>query len=288
MTTIGGPVTCSASSLEDGEPLAGTATVASDWLLVEARIAWGRDAVVDSGLAGSVQDALAAFSGKVLLVRRPERRGGFTVVRAHSEESGGWATRQATGSLGDLPETDFEAGEAVSGPIFLVCAHGRRDACCARLGLPLFDALNSQLLPTHLWQSSHLGGHRFAPNVVVLPYGIQLGRVPLERAADVVDLVTAGRIPLDIYRGRTIYAPHVQAAEIAARSITGADGIGDLRLVADDDGRVTFATPAGDLTIRVEQRPGPLLPASCGADPEPTIAWAAALESAAGMVRQRS
>ena len=70
--------------------------------------------------------------------------------------------------------------------------------------------------------------------------------------------VTAGRIPLDLYRGRTIYAPPVQAAEIAVRSITGADGIGDLRLVAHDDDLVTFATPAGDLTVRVEQRPGPL------------------------------
>jgi hypothetical protein len=285
MTTITEPVTCSASSLEVGEPLAGTATVASDWLLVEARMAWGRDAVVDSDLAGDVQDALAAFSGKVLLVRRPERRGGgVTVIRARAEESGGSATRQAAGSLGNLARTDFEAGEALSGPIFLVCAHGRRDACCARLGPPLFDALNAQLLPTHLWQASHLGGHRFAPNVVVLPYGIQLGRIPLERAADVVDLVTAGRIPLDHYRGRTIYAPHVQAAEIAVRSITGADGIGALRLVADDAGRVTFATPAGDLTIRVQQRPGPRVPASCGAEPEPTIAWTASLESAAGVV----
>jgi hypothetical protein len=284
MTTTAGQETCAAASLAGGEPLAGTATVASDWLLVEARGAWGRDAVADSGLAGDVQDALAAFPGKVLLVRRPERRGGVTVIRARSEESGGSAIRQETGSLGELPAIDFEAGEDVAGPIFLVCAHGRRDACCARLGLPLFDALNSQLLPTHLWQSSHLGGHRFAPNVVVLPYGIQLGRIPLERAADVVDLLTAGRIPLDLYRGRTIYAPHVQAAEIAVRSITGAVGIGDLRLVGDDDGRVTFATRAGELTVRVEQRPGPLVPASCGAEPEPTIAWAVSMESAAGVV----
>ena len=53
----------------------------------------------------------------------------------------------------------------------------------------------------------------------------------------------------------------MQAAEIAVRSLTGADGIGDLRLVAHDDDLVTFATPAGDLTVRVEQRPGPLVPA---------------------------
>ncbi len=283
MTSTAGTVTCAASSLAGGEPLAGTATVASSWLLVEARGAWGRDAVVDSGLAADVQAALAAFSGKVLLVRRPERRGRVTIIRARSEESGGSATRQEIGSLADLPATDLEAGDDVAGPIVLVCAHGRRDACCARLGLPLFEALNAQLLPTHLWQSSHLGGHRFAPNVVVLPYGIQLGRIPLERAADVVGLVTAGRIPLDLYRGRTIYAPQVQAAEIAVRSLTGADGIGDLRLVAHDDDRVTFATPAGDLTVRVEQRPGPLIPASCGAEPEPTVEWVASLESAAGV-----
>ena len=61
------------------------------------------------------------------------------------------------------------------------------------------------------------------------------------------------------------------------------DGIGDLRLVAHDDDRVTFATPAGDLTVRVEQRPGPLVPASCGAEPEPTVEWVASLESAAGV-----
>jgi hypothetical protein len=282
MTAAALQETCAASSLAAGEPLAGTATVASDWLLVEARGAWGRDAVVDSGLSAAVQEALAAFSGKVLLVRRPERRGGVTVIRACSEESGGSATRQEVGSLADLQEADFEAGDQVAGPIVLVCAHGRRDACCARLGAPLFEALNAQLLPTHLWQSSHLGGHRFAPNVVVLPYGIQLGRIPLERAAEVVGLVTAGRIPLDLYRGRTIYPPPVQAAEIAVRSLTGADGIGDLRLLAQEDDRITFVTPAGELTARVEQRAGPLVPASCGAEPEPTIEWAASLEPAGG------
>jgi hypothetical protein len=115
----------------------------------------------------------------------------------------------------------------------------------------------------------------------VLPYGIQLGRIPLARAAEIVDLVKAGRIPLDLYRGRTIYAPRVQAAELAVRSLTGADGIGDLRLVTHDDDLVTFATPAGELTVRVEQRPGPLVPPSCGAEPEPTVEWATSLESAA-------
>ena len=70
--------------------------------------------------------------------------------------------------------------------------------------------------------------------------------------------------------GTLIYArTSTRDAEIAVRAISGADGIGDLRLVAHDNDLVTFATPTGDLVIRVEQRPGPPVPASCGAEPEP-------------------
>lgn len=102
MTAVGVQETCAASSLAAGEPLAGTATAGSDWLLVEARRAWGRDAVVDSGLSAEVEKALTAFPGKVVLVRRPDRRGAVSIVRVRSEESGGSATRQEIGSLDDI------------------------------------------------------------------------------------------------------------------------------------------------------------------------------------------
>ena len=90
-----------------------------------------------------------------------------------------------------------------------------------------------------------------------------------------VALLEAGRIPLDLYRGRTIYSAPVQAAEIAVRAATGLDAITDLRLVEHEGDRVTFATPAGERVVRVEQRPGPLVPPSCGTDPEPTSSWLA-------------
>jgi len=272
---------CSESSLTAGEPLAGTAAVATSWLLVEVRGAWGRDAVADSGLTGPVQSVLAGFPGKALLVRRPDRRGGVSLVHARAGEGGGTAVGLELGSLEELPAVTLEEGAPIAGPIFLVCAHGRRDPCCARLGGPFYEALASELPPGRLWQSSHLGGHRFAPNVLVLPDGIQLGRIPVERAREVVDLLTRGRIPLDLYRGRTIYAAPVQAAEILIRSATGCDGVADLRLVSHVAGRVTFSTPAGELATRVVERPGPVVPVSCGAEPEPTTTWVASLESAA-------
>jgi hypothetical protein len=88
VTTVAEQVPSAASSLAGAESLTRTATVASSWLLVEVRGAWGRDAVVDSGLAPEIQEAVGAFPGKVLLVRRPDWRGGPTIIRARSEESG--------------------------------------------------------------------------------------------------------------------------------------------------------------------------------------------------------
>lgn len=273
--------TCSGASLAAGEPLAGTATWGTSWLLVEVRGAWGRDAVADSGLPPTVRMALDAFPGKVILVRRPDRRRGVTVIRATIAEGGGTAVRQELDSLDELPEADLEKGGPAAGLIVLVCAHGRRDACCARLGPPLFEALASHVAPERLWQASHLGGHRFAPNVLVLPLGVQLGRIPVERAHEVVEMLARDRIPLDLYRGRTLYAPPVQAAELAVRSLTGYDGLADLRLVSYEGDLVLFSTPAGELTARVEERLGPVVPVSCGADPEPTAGWVASIESGA-------
>ena len=270
--------TCSAASLAAGEPLEGTATGGTSWLLVEVRGAWGRDAIVDSGLPLDVRDALGSFPGKVILIRRPDRRHGATVVRARVEEAGGTIVRQVLGSLAELPAADLEqTGEPIGGSVVLVCAHGRRDSCCARLGLPLFEALPLHVAPDRLWQASHLGGHRFAPNVLVLPEGVQLGRIPVERADEVGLLVADGRLPLDLYRGRTLYAPPVQAAEIAVRSATGYDRLTDLRFVCHEGDLVRFATPTGEHVARVEERPGPVVSASCGAEPEQTVGWLASL-----------
>ena len=272
---------CADASLAAGEPLGATATEGAEWLLVEVRGAWGRDAVADTALPAEVGAHLAAFDGKVVLVRRPDRRAGVTLIRVTVGELGGTAARLELDSLDELPGVDPGRGEPFVGPVVLVCAHGRRDACCARLGVPLYDALVPHLAPDRLWQASHLGGHRFAPNVVWLPAGVQLGRVPPERAPEVAGLLAEGRIPLDLYRGRTIYAPPVQAAEILVRSVTGCDGVGDLRLRGQEADHVTFATPSGELAVRVEQRPGPPVPQSCGAEPEQAARWSARLESSA-------
>ncbi len=273
--------TCAGASLAAGEPLAATATEGSEWLLVEVRGAWGRDALADTELPEGVRSTLEGFPGKVVFIRRPHRRSGVVVLQATSREQDGIVTRRELSALDQITGLDLEGGDPVAGPVVLVCGHGRRDACCARLGVPLFDGLQRQSPGDGVWLSSHQGGHRFAPNLLVLPLGIQLGRVPLERAGEVLELLGTERIPLDLYRGRTIYPPPVQAAEILARTVTGCDGVFDLQLVSTEDDLVTFATAAGELTARVERQSGPPVPASCGVGPESAPLWVARLESAA-------
>ena len=258
--------TCAESSLAAGEPLAGTATRAERWLLVETRGAWERD-VSETELAADVRAVADEFEGRVLMIRRPDRRDGEPAVFvAETSEHGGTLRRLTT-------IDDPTGGELLSDPLVLVCCHGRRDACCARFGPSVFDALDARLPPDRLWQSSHLGGHRFAANVLVLPAGVLLGRVTPADAARIAAAIAVGMIPLDRYRGRTIHAPEAQAADAAARERYGLTRLGDARVLSAQDGRVRLATSVGELDVGVDVEDGPPLSESCGKEPAPSIRY---------------
>jgi hypothetical protein len=90
----------------------------------------------------------------------------------------------------------------------------------------------SAVAPDQVWQSSHLGGHRFAATAVCLPGGFQYGRL---RAADGPDLLRAHErkelYDLDKYRGCTAFSAPVQAAAVAARRQEEVTGVGALELL---------------------------------------------------------
>jgi hypothetical protein len=272
-------MSCSTLSLAVGEALAGSATVASRWLVVEVGGAWGRDVVGDTELPAAVRERLETWvqsedGSRVLFVRRPARRGPkATVLTARSNEEGGELRRLRLPSLEALPEANLDAGERLDGPLVLVCVHGRRDPCCARLGVPVYDALAAEVAGELLWQSSHQGGHRFAANVLALPAGISLGRVAPDSASGVATELRAGRIPLEHFRGRTIHPPPAQAAEAAVRSRLGLRELLDVRVLEVDSSRVVLQTPDGLLDVVVEAREGPVRPESCAAEPVPATAY---------------
>jgi hypothetical protein len=268
---------CADLSQAAGEQLGATATTAECWLLVEVSGTWPRDVSDEGALPEGARKAVSGWlartpRSRLQFVRRPAPAGTHPlafVVRA--EETVAEARRIELTDHENLARTDIDRdGEVVGRPLVLVCGHGTRDACCARRGTAVFGALADTLPPEDLWISSHQGGHRFAANVLILPLGLQFGRVEPDEAPSLVAGALAGTIELARYRGRTCYTQEEQAAERAVREATNLDGVLDLRLTGSEGPLVRFRTREGsEYAAVVEEVEGPTIPASCGADPEP-------------------
>jgi hypothetical protein len=100
-------------------------------------------------------------------------------------------------AAGSAPSFGSPAGE----PVFLVCTHAQRSLCCSRYGVPLARALAVRH-PGQVWETTHVGGHRFAANLVILPHGLFYGPVGLETATAAIGAYQRGAVALDRYRGR--------------------------------------------------------------------------------------
>lgn len=165
-----------------------------------------------------------------------------------------------------LSSGGFPAGSTYEQSIYLVCTNGKRDQCCAKYGLDVYNHLAEYQHRVEdpaetVWQTSHVGGHRFAANVVVLPHGIYFGRLTGGEARILMDAYQSGEILLDKYRGRACYPPAVQAGEYFLRKHTGEVHIGAYRHtrteeIASDQWSLEFASvPEGQayrLVIRSE------------------------------------
>ncbi len=280
---------CSAASRELDEPMAGTASTVRTFLLLEAAGPWGVDAVrdcrIDEEVRGLLLDLQHHHRVRPLLVRRHGRSvaGPRRLFVARADRVHPWAETTVLDdvrALLDLDLTGLAEGRSPGlaphrDPLFLVCTHGRHDACCAEQGRPLAAAM-SQVAPEETWEVSHIGGDRFAGNLLVLPGGLYYGRLTPPEAASFVATHRAGRLDLAHFRGRSSYPFAVQAAEAQLRRRTGEDADTAVRLQgARREGTLTravFASDAGRWEVRVRTEPGELRPLTCrAASPSPGL-----------------
>ncbi|CAM5356493.1 MULTISPECIES: sucrase ferredoxin [Streptomyces] len=233
--------TCSTLSRALDEPVEGTAATARTWLLLEQPGPWGAKALTSSHLDPSLGRALeAAAKGtgvRVALIRRPGRHADSRmpatrrVYVAHTVPGNVWLHSATTTDPARLLDLDLPAlgrGEAASfgavlggephdgDPLALVCTNGKRDRCCALLGRPLAAELASSGVEG-VWEVTHLGGHRFSPTVLVLPYGYAYGRAQAHAVKEVLHGVREGRIVTEGCRGGSAWERPGQAAELAVR-----------------------------------------------------------------------
>jgi hypothetical protein len=106
-----------------------------------------------------------------------------------------------------------------AGHVYAICVHGSHDPCCGTYGARIYRA--AQRSGARILLSSHVGGCRFAPNILCLPEGLLYGHVSEDEVASVIEHHERGLIYLDRYRGRTSYAQPVQVAEFFLRRETG-------------------------------------------------------------------
>lgn len=263
---------CSAESVARGEPVYATASLVSAWLLIEQPGAWGPDALTESKFPVDIAAELQrrASGVRILLIRRRTGSdGGPVYFKAHSGDHGRNPALVSAPmpdpsvlldvDLAALAGGDTGPGDPVEHPVFLVCTHGRHDICCADNGRPLYREL-SETWPDTTWEVSHLGGDRFAGNMLVLPRGDYFGRVEPHHGVPLVSEYHAGRLDLARYRGRSTRPRLVQAAEHFVRESTGLSGFDDLtvrtyrRPPHRDQAEVEFETPSGLIRVEVVAR----------------------------------
>ncbi|MFP3987466.1 sucrase ferredoxin [Streptomyces sp. E11-3] len=265
--------TCATASRDLAEPLAGTAANARTWLLLEQPGPWGVQALtsshLDPELGRALEEAAEGTGVRVALIRRPgrhadchtaERRRVFAAHVAPGAQAPDalWLRAAVTEDPTQLLRLDFAAlgegnhhsfdttlgGTAHTGaPLALVCTNGKRDRCCALLGRPLATEL-AVSGAQGAWEVTHLGGHRFSPTLLVLPYGYAYGRIGAHAVKDVLAAVTEGRIVTDRCRGNSAWERPGQAAELAVRTATGEDRAGVLAVV-----RIDGAAPRWEVTV---------------------------------------
>jgi hypothetical protein len=238
---------CSELSRGAGELSAGTASTGAVWLLLEYPHGWGRRAFEESLLPDGVKrfltDSIAGIRhSRLLFIKtdrgRREERMNFFVVRCR--ERSPFVVRVGLEKYDDVTRYDLAAmasgrdtqgGEVRRDPMFLVCTHGRRDKCCAKFGVPLYNALR-EFGGECVWQSSHVGGDRFAGNLVCFPHGLFYAHADAEAGLRVAEAYRAGRVLTEEFRGRACYSHFIQAAEYFVRAESSVAGVEDLHIVS--------------------------------------------------------
>jgi hypothetical protein len=221
---------CADAARLRGEPLAASAVPYSRFLLLEVPGPWGTSPLdgkhIEAGVASQLSGAATASGTHVLLIRRPAAGPGA------QHRSMAWAIADASPGVGrvlwgtwrdpaDLLGLDLAAGlsseAGATGPqrLALVCTNGKRDQCCAVRGRPVARAI-AAATGWDTWECSHLGGHRFAATMLLLPTGDMFGWLDQDSALEVTRRFDAGQLMPSHYRGRCGQPEPVQAALHAA------------------------------------------------------------------------
>jgi hypothetical protein len=242
---------CSENARNRRELLFGTATRVQAWLLIEYPGVWRADAIGGSNLPDSVKHQLGRlveqqpFLRPLLIRQSYQRSDRMRCFLVESREAAPSICRAELSICDDLETLDLSSliarAEPFHEPMYLICTHGNHDKCCAKFGIPVYKAAQ-EIAGGQVWECSHVGGDRFAGNLICFPHGVYYGHATPADVPAILSAYTRGDVFLDKYRGRCCYSKTVQAADYFLRRETGRFGL--------DNFRYHSAIKGGALTVR--------------------------------------
>lgn len=279
------------------EPLPGTAKKADFYVLFEWPGPWSHD-VLDGGTFGDELTAklkahLEAHGASLQLIRHPTREGRiierhrvFLVFPKLGITEGFFVDKPEALLDVDLTGPGKNGGQTRINPLLLVCTHAKRDKCCAIKGRPLVTELERRYPFSStgevVWETSHVKGHRFAPAMLLMPWGYSFGRMNLEATEAMIAAAIRGQMFVPGNRGRGTFSAPAQAAELAVAAHLqrcGADvEYGQIELVAEhvDGESAAVEMRSGDSVFEavLVKKPAHGVISSCGDEPKEGSYWA--------------
>jgi hypothetical protein len=171
----------------------GTGVHRQCFVLIECPPPWKADELRSKAVSANLRSLGDEFykihpNGILLFIYNEKlRRDGLTRILIFTPMSGftqGYAKQEIhVPSIEDVATVlkNWLAGEDVGGRDInphvrdiLICTHGAVDKRCGRCGVPFYRQANAVVADlgvesVRIWQSSHFGGHRFAPTVLDVP-----------------------------------------------------------------------------------------------------------------------
>ena len=252
------PFFCSTAARQAGEDLSGTAGHYRTYVLIECPLPWPAIAFnspsIPPELRHYVKTASADKSVRFLCINRgTPNRSKQTTLLIYEQSEQPVVSSADSNTSGNLTDNSFTqgyrgyefsltsldqvvpcleaywhrasksaeapaSGQKIDRQDVLVCTHGMRDKCCAKLGQPVFRgarqmAEKGTLPNVSVWKASHIGGHRFAPTAITLPDGRYYGRLSLSALQAVVTRQGAIAQLSPVYRGWGILPKPLQILE---------------------------------------------------------------------------
>ncbi|MGJ7032940.1 sucrase ferredoxin [Niabella hirudinis] len=215
---------CSAASRYFKEDIHGSAANYNGFILLEHSDPFPEkisQAHVDPLFIASLQELAKQKKAKLLLIRN--RKTDFKTCRLIYVDCIGHRYLTLRSTLADLAAIRLEFyinnPDAIweTDPFFVVCTNGKKDKCCAKFGFPVFKFIENHDKAVSVFESTHVGGDRFAANAVCMPKGIYYGRVMVEDVDAILEATERELIHYPNYRGLCTRSFLYQSVECCLR-----------------------------------------------------------------------